>query len=63
MLETLPAMKEKVVLITGATRGIGRAGAEAMAGLGAELVLVGRDEERLQETKAACLAKGAAGVR
>lgn len=63
MLETLPSMKGKVVLITGATRGIGRAGAEAMAALGAELVLVGRDEGRLQETKAACLAKGAAGVR
>jgi NAD(P)-dependent dehydrogenase (short-subunit alcohol dehydrogenase family) len=56
-------MQGKMVLITGATRGIGRAGAEAMAALGAELVLVGRDEGRLQETKAACLAKGAAGVR
>ena len=56
-------MKGNVVLITGATRGIGRAGAEAMAALGAELVLVGRDERRIGETKAACLAKGAAGVR
>ena len=34
-----------------------------MAALGATLILVGRDEGRLQETKAACLAKGAAGVR
>ena len=56
-------MKGKTVLITGATRGIGRAGAEAMAALGAELVLVGRDEIRLGETKAACLDQGAAGVR
>ena len=56
-------MKGKVVLITGATRGIGRAGAEAMATLGAELVLVGRDEKRLQETQTVCLAKGASGVR
>jgi len=63
MPDPLPSLKGKVVLITGATRGIGRAGAEAMAALGAELVLVGRDEGRLQETKAACLAKGAAGVR
>ena len=63
MSDPLPSMKGKVVLITGATRGIGHAGAEAMAALGAELVLVGRDEGRLQETKAACLAKGAAGVR
>ena len=56
-------MKGRVVLITGATRGIGRAGAEAMATLGAELILVGRDEKRLQETQAVCLAKGASGVR
>ena len=56
-------MKGKVVLITGATRGIGRAGAEAMAALGAGLILIGRDEERLQETQAACLAKGATAVR
>ena len=56
-------MKGRVVLITGATRGIGRAGAEAMATLGAELILVGRDEKRLQETQTVCLAKGASGVR
>ena len=63
MAEALPSLKEKVVLITGATRGIGRAGAEAMASLGAALILVGRDERRLQETKKACEAKGAAAVR
>jgi NAD(P)-dependent dehydrogenase (short-subunit alcohol dehydrogenase family) len=56
-------MKGKVVLITGATRGIGRAGAEAMAALGATLILVGRDEVRLQESQRACEAKGAGGVR
>ncbi|NDC80483.1 MAG: SDR family NAD(P)-dependent oxidoreductase, partial [Verrucomicrobia bacterium] len=63
MIDPLPPMKGKVVLITGATRGIGRAGAEAMAALGAGLILIGRDEERLQETQAACLAKGATAVR
>jgi len=63
MSEPLPSMKGKVVLITGATRGIGRAGAEAMAALGATLILVGRDNCRLQETKKACEAKGAGGVR
>lgn len=56
-------MKSKVVLITGATRGIGRAGAEVMADLGATLILVGRDEVRLQETQKACEAKGAGAVR
>lgn len=56
-------MKGKIVLITGATRGIGRAGAEAMAQLGANLILLGRDDGRLQETKAACESKGAGTVR
>ena len=63
MSEPLPPMKGKVVLVTGATRGIGRAGAEAMASLGAALILVGRDEGRLQETKKACEARGATAVR
>ena len=63
MSDSLLSLKGKVVLITGATRGIGRAGAEGMAALGAELILVGRDEKRLQETQAACLAKGATKVR
>jgi len=63
MTEPLPSMKGKTVLITGATRGIGRSGAEAMALLGADLILIGRDEKRLRETQAACLSKGAAGVR
>ncbi len=36
-------MAGKVVVVTGATSGIGRAAAEALARLGASLVLVGRD--------------------
>ena len=56
-------MKGKVVLITGATRGIGRAGAEAMASLGAGLILVGRDPGRLEQVRSSCESKGATAVR
>ena len=46
-----------LVLITGATRGIGRAAAIELAGQGAEVALVGRDAERVrtvaQEARAA----------
>ena len=46
-------MKGKVVLITGATQGIGLATAKALAPLGATLVLVGRDPQRTAEAVAA----------
>ncbi len=42
----------KVALITGASRGLGKAMAIALAGAGAKLALVGRDMEKLNETAA-----------
>lgn len=47
------------ILITGASSGIGRALAIAYAREGASLVLLGRDEERLESAARACLAAGA----
>jgi len=46
------------VLLTGATRGIGRAAAIQLAGDGAELALVGRDAERVRAVAAEARAAG-----
>ncbi|RWQ13061.1 MULTISPECIES: SDR family NAD(P)-dependent oxidoreductase [unclassified Mesorhizobium] len=43
------AQSKKVVIVTGATSGIGRAVVEAFAATGASLVLAGRDRERGQK--------------
>ena len=43
-------MNGKVCLVTGATSGIGRATAEALARLGATVVIVARDESRAETT-------------
>jgi NAD(P)-dependent dehydrogenase (short-subunit alcohol dehydrogenase family) len=47
-----------LIVLTGATRGIGRAAAIALAGNGAELVLVGRERERVAATVAEAKAAG-----
>ena len=39
-------MGGKVILITGGTSGIGRAAATALAAMGAEVVVTGRDRDR-----------------
>ena len=43
-------MPEKIAIITGAGRGIGRATAVALAGAGYHVVLAGRDASALEET-------------
>jgi len=52
----------KVVVITGASSGIGRELAHQLAGLGSSLLLVARREDRLIEVKNTCLDKGAPKV-
>ena len=53
----------KVALVTGASRGIGRAIAVDLARHGADIVLAGRDEAALKETAAACVqSRGAANT-
>jgi dehydrogenase/reductase SDR family protein 12 len=57
----------RVVVLTGATSGLGRYAALALAERGAQLVLVGRNQERLDDVVRACLATptvgGVRGVR
>lgn len=50
-------LADKVVLITGATDGIGRGTADKFASLGAHVLLHGRSEQRLAETEAAIKSK------
>ena len=45
-----PQLDGKRIMVTGASSGIGRAVAVSLAQLGADLTLVGRDEERLAAT-------------
>lgn len=50
--QTLQPMREKVILVTGATSGIGEASARALAEKGATVVVIGRDALRAQATVA-----------
>lgn len=52
-------IKDKIVLITGASGSIGGAVAEEFARQGARLALTGRSQEKLDATRARCVAAGA----
>jgi len=51
-------LKNKAVLITGASSGIGRGVAVACASAGAKCILVARNHDRLEETKSLCEGHG-----
>lgn len=53
------ALEGKIAVITGASRGLGRAIALALGGAGAKLALVARDREKLNETAAEAAELGA----
>jgi gluconate 5-dehydrogenase len=48
----------KVALVTGSSRGLGRAMALALAGCGAHVVVSGRNPEGIEATRAAIVANG-----
>lgn len=52
----------KVIVITGASSGIGKASAETLAEHGARLVLAAHREKELEDTTEACRVKGAEGL-
>jgi NAD(P)-dependent dehydrogenase (short-subunit alcohol dehydrogenase family) len=55
-------LKDKIAVVTGASRGLGRAIAVALAAEGVRVALAGRDEARLAETAAAARERGGEAV-
>ena len=58
----MAGLKGKVVLITGASSGIGEATALHMAGLGCKLALIARNLEALNSVSERCIAAGSPDV-
>lgn len=58
----MSGLKEKVVLITGSSSGIGAATALEFARKGSRLSLVARDLEKLENVQKACLEEGSPDV-
>ncbi|VVQ13610.1 3-phenylpropionate-dihydrodiol/cinnamic acid-dihydrodiol dehydrogenase [Pseudomonas fluorescens] len=61
-VDTKGALYNKLVVITGASSGIGRAAAHAFASEGARLVLGARDEAALADVVKECAARGASAL-
>lgn len=55
------SMGGKAVAITGVTSGIGRAAADDLTSLGADLVLIGRDESKMQSVQSELSARSGGG--
>jgi NAD(P)-dependent dehydrogenase (short-subunit alcohol dehydrogenase family) len=55
-------LRDKIVLITGASSGIGQATALRLAGFGAKLVLASRSQEVLEQVGRDCQARGAEAI-
>jgi short-subunit dehydrogenase len=62
MAVQLKPLEEQVVVVTGASSGIGRATAEMAAECGARLVLAARNEEALREVADECARRGGRAV-
>ena len=56
-------LKNRIAIVTGASRGIGRAIAETLAEYGAEAILVSRNQKSLETVAAVIREKGGAGHR
>ncbi|KAH8307754.1 hypothetical protein KR044_012678, partial [Drosophila immigrans] len=56
--DKMPSFKDKVIIVTGASSGIGAATAVHLSRLGGQLVIVGRNVEKLKETADNILAAG-----
>ena len=58
----IPDLTDQIAIVTGASRGIGRAIAKALACCGAHVILAARDTSRLGSVRAEIVETGATGT-